>query len=212
VAVSPTRTLAPRVDCVGIGSSMGGPAALAELLARLPGPLPVPIIVVQHIQPSFVAMLAERLSRERGWPVRPATPGARPGPGEVWIAPGGRHLVLERVAGAVVMNQVEGEPENSCRPSVDALFRSMAKVFDRHALGVVLTGLGVDGLAGSRDIKARGGQVMVQSRATSLAPGMPGGVAREGLADETLDLPELALAVWTRTARRWAAPAKEPAA
>lgn len=184
---------------------MGGPSALAELLARLPGPLPVPIIVVQHIQPSFVASLADRLSRQRGWPVRPAVSGARPGPGEVWIAPGGAHLVLERAAGAMVLNQVEGEPENSCRPSVDALFRSMARACERHALGVVLTGLGVDGLAGSREIKARGGQVMVQSRATSLAPGMPGSVEREGLADAMLDLPELALAVWTRTARRWAA-------
>lgn len=199
------RTLAPRIDCVGIGSSMGGPAALGELLRRLPGPLPVPIVVVQHIHPSFVGQLAERLARESGRPARPAEAGVQPGPGEVWIAPGGTHTIVERAAGVVRLRQVASPPEHSCRPSVDVLFRSMARVFEQHALGVVLTGLGVDGLAGARDIKERGGQIVVQHASTSLAAGMPGGIDREGLADEALDLPALALAVWTRTLRRWAA-------
>lgn len=198
------RSLNPRVDCVAIGCSMGGPEALAGLLGRLPGPLPVPIIVVQHIQQSFVGQLAERLARESGRPVHTATDGARPAPGEVWLAPGGIHTVVVRRAGTIRLGTLDAPPENSCRPSVDVLFRSVARTFERHALGVVLTGLGADGLAGARAIKEQGGQMLVQDEASSVAPGMPGGVARAGLADGVLDLPALALAIWTRSVRRWA--------
>lgn len=185
-------SLPQRVDVVGIGSSTGGPNALTELFAKLPASFPVPIVVTQHMPPLFTRYLAERLNEVSGLTVREATNGVRLEPGTAWVAPGDHHLTIRQDGPrmTVVLNQEP--PENSCRPAVDPMFRSLASVYGAKVLGVVLTGMGHDGGVGSDHIKAAGGQVIVQDEATSVVWGMPGTVADAGLADQVLPLPAIA--------------------
>ena len=113
-------------------------------------------------------------------------------PGEAWIARGDHHLTLSREGMQVKMRLTQQPPENSCRPSVDVLFRSAAEVYGRNLLGVVLTGMGQDGLLGARKLRLAGADIMVQDEASSVVWGMPGYIAREGLADAVLPLPQIA--------------------
>jgi two-component system chemotaxis response regulator CheB len=180
-----------RVDLVAIGASTGGPNALAGLFAALPADFPVPIVVVQHMPPMFTHLLAERLSKHSKIPTVEATSGMELEAGKAWIAPGDYHLVLEKV-GSRFVTRVHQEPhENACRPAADPLFRSAADLFGRRCLAVVLTGMGQDGLRGCQAIHAAGGQIVVQDEATSVVWGMPGFVARAGLADAILPLPSI---------------------
>jgi two-component system, chemotaxis family, protein-glutamate methylesterase/glutaminase len=181
-----------RVEVVAVGCSTGGPNALGELLAGLPADFPTPLVIVQHMPPLFTRMLAERLDARCPLNVAEAVPGAEPRAGEVWLAPGGRHLLLERRAGVVRLAISQAPPENSCRPSVDVLFRSVAAVYGAAALGVVLTGMGRDGVAGSAALRAGGGRVLVQDKASSVVWGMPGLVAEAGMADQVVPLDRLA--------------------
>ncbi len=180
--------LPQRVDVVGIGSSTGGPNALTEVFSRLPATFPVPIVVTQHMPPLFTRYLAERLNDVSGLTVREAVTGARLEPGTAWVAPGDHHLTIRQEGPwmTVVLNQ--DPPENSCRPAVDPMFRSLAAVYGARVLGVVLTGMGHDGGVGAEHLKAAGGQVIVQDEATSVVWGMPGTVAEAGLADQVLPL------------------------
>jgi two-component system, chemotaxis family, protein-glutamate methylesterase/glutaminase len=185
---------APRVDAVVVGISTGGPSALAQIAPRFPAGLPVPVLVVQHMPPVFTRLLAERLDRSSSAVIAEAAGGEAVLPGHWWIAPGDRHLTAElgttgRAPHLVVS---DGPRENSCRPSVDVLFRSAARVWGPHVLGVVMTGMGHDGLDGSEAIVEAGGRVIVQDEATSVVWGMPGSVARAGLADAVLGLDDLA--------------------
>jgi two-component system, chemotaxis family, protein-glutamate methylesterase/glutaminase len=180
-----------RVDAVVIGVSTGGPNALAATLHDLPEDLPVPVLIVQHMPALFTGMLAERLRNVSRLDVQEASSGVTVEPGRVWIAPGEYHMVVQRVASAVSIMLHQAPPENSCRPSVDVLFRSVPAVWGPNVLAVVLTGMGKDGLAGCRDIAAAGGQIVVQDRATSVVWGMPGYVAEAGLANAVLPLPEI---------------------
>jgi two-component system, chemotaxis family, protein-glutamate methylesterase/glutaminase len=183
---------AARIELLAIGASTGGPNALAEIFAALPANLPVPIVVVQHMPPMFTQMLAERLTRNSQIPTVEAASGMKLSPGRAWVAPGDYHLVLVR-EGANVQTLVHQEPpENACRPAVDPLFRSTAAIYGAHCLAVVLTGMGQDGLRGSEAIRAVGGQILAQDEATSVVWGMPGHVARAGLADRVLPLSLLA--------------------
>lgn len=180
-----------RIEVVAIGASTGGPNALAHLFSALPPDLPVPIVVVQHMPPVFTHMLAERLTRDTNIPTVEATSAMELRPGSAWIAPGGHHLVVER-SGSVVCTRIHQDPpENACRPAVDPLFRSVAKVYGGGCLAVVLTGMGRDGLVGCEAVRAVGGQVLAQDEATSVVWGMPGFVARAGLANKILSLAEL---------------------
>ena len=190
-----------RVDLVAIGTSTGGPRALHDLLARLPGDLPVPVVIVQHMPPVFTRLLAERLDATCALTVREASGGERLVPGTVWIAPGDHHLVVDLAAGAPVLRLDEGAPENSCRPAVDVLFRSVARVFSARALGVVLTGMGADGQRGAEQLVAGGTDVIVQDEGSSVVWGMPGAVARAGCAAEVLDLAGVADSIVRRVAR-----------
>jgi two-component system chemotaxis response regulator CheB len=190
-----------RIDLVAIGTSTGGPRALHELLGRLPGDLPVPVVIVQHMPPVFTRLLAERLDATCPLSVREAEGGERPAAGTVWIAPGDHHLVVERGVDGPVLRLDDGPPENSCRPSVDVLFRSVASVLGARSLGVVLTGMGADGQRGAEQLVAAGADVLAQDEATSVVWGMPGAVARAGLAAEVLDLPATAAAIVRRVAR-----------
>jgi two-component system, chemotaxis family, protein-glutamate methylesterase/glutaminase len=184
----PTGRPIARVDVVAIGVSTGGPNALAEVFRALPADLPVPILIVQHMPPMFTRMLAERLAANGKVPVEEATSGIALRPGRAWIAPGDFHMTIVRDGLQVRTSLNQEPPENSCRPAVDPLFRSVAKVFGPNCLAVVLTGMGQDGKRGCEAIREKGGQVVVQDEATSVVWGMPGAVARAGLADKALPL------------------------
>lgn len=188
----------PPPVAVVIGVSTGGPQALPALIARLPRDLGVPVLMVQHMPPMFTALLAESLSKLGGIPVREAAHGDVVEPGQVWLAPGDRHMMVELQGNGPVLSLAQGPPENSCRPSVDVLFRSAAKVYGRQLLGVVLTGMGRDGLRGAREIVEAGGRVIAQDAASSVVWGMPGAVAAAGLADTVLDLGDIADAIVRR--------------
>jgi two-component system chemotaxis response regulator CheB len=181
-----------RVEGIAIGVSTGGPEALRTLLRDLPAHLPVPIVIVQHMPPLFTRILAERLDADCPLQVHEAAHGDRLLPGHVYIAPGGKHMVLERNGKEDQLATNEDLPENSCRPSVDVLFRSVARIWGAATLSVILTGMGADGREGCRRIAEAGGQVLVQDEATSVVWGMPGAVATAGLAEEILPLGRIA--------------------
>jgi two-component system chemotaxis response regulator CheB len=195
-APSGAPTAAPvrsgKVEVVAVGASTGGPAALMELLSALPATFPVPIVVVQHMPPTFTQFLAERLAARCALVAREARCGERLAAGQVWLAPGGQHLVLERRGPDVFLGTNQAPAENSCRPSVDVLFRSAVQAYGGGALMVVLTGMGQDGLRGCEVAKQAGSQVLVQDEATSVVWGMPGYVARAGLHDALLPLGAIA--------------------
>jgi two-component system, chemotaxis family, protein-glutamate methylesterase/glutaminase len=177
-----------RVDVVAVGVSTGGPNALAELFRVLPADFPVPLLIVQHMPPMFTRLLAERLTATSRLPADEATSGALLAPGRALIAPGDYHMIVVR-NGMQVKTILHQDPaENSCRPAVDPLFRSVAKVYGPNCLAVVLTGMGQDGLRGCEVIRAAGGQVIAQDEASSVVWGMPGFVARAGLAERVLPL------------------------
>jgi two-component system chemotaxis response regulator CheB len=189
---------AARAELVAIGASTGGPRALATILERLPRDLAAPIVIVQHMPPLFTKSLAERL--DGGTPLRCAEgeDGAVLEPGTVWIAPGNWHMKVVREGNTASLRLTGEPPENSCRPAVDPLFRSAADAYGPGALGVVLTGMGQDGLRGAERIRERRGALLVQDEATSVVWGMPGAVARAGLADRVLPVRDLAAEITRR--------------
>lgn len=198
------------VAVVVIGVSTGGPDALAALLSSIPGDCPVPILIVQHMPAEFIAPLARRLDERSALSVAEAVDGQVVAPGRAVLAPGDRHLVALRRGGEVLVTTRSGPPENSCRPSVDVLFRSAAGQFGAGTLGVVLTGMGQDGLLGAGEIRRAGGQILAQDRVSSVVWGMPGHVARTGLADGVLPLADIAAEI-IRRGRCRASPGRPPA-
>ncbi len=187
-----------RVDVVAIGVSTGGPPALAALLPKLPASFPVPILIVQHMPPIFTRLLAERLATQSSLAVAEGAAGEILRPGQVVVAPGGSHMALERQGNQIRLQLHQGEPENSCRPAVDVLFRSVADVYRGNTLAVILTGMGNDGLRGCEAIRKAGGQILVQDEASSVVWGMPGFVAKAGLADGQIPLSQLAGEIMSR--------------
>lgn len=190
VALAAPRT--GRIELVAIGVSTGGPAALGELLPRLPADLPVPVLVVQHMPALFTRMLAERLSSQSKVRVEEARSGQVPEPGQVLIAPGDFHMVMGRELGSPRVSLNQGPLENGCRPAVDPMFKSVAEIFGDRALGLILTGMGVDGLRGAEAIRSRGGRIWAQDESTSVVWGMAGAVTRAGLAEQVLPLTKIA--------------------
>jgi two-component system chemotaxis response regulator CheB len=186
---------------LAVGASTGGPPALAAVLGPLPANCPVPVVVVQHVLPGFTAFVAERLAAQVRIGASQARANEELRPGHAAVAPGGQHLELVRGGEAVRVRLQQGPPENSCRPSVDVLFRSVAEAYGPGVLAVVLTGMGKDGLRGCEAVRAAGGQVLVQDEASSVVWGMPGAVARAGLADAVLPLDGLAPEIVRRLRR-----------
>lgn len=189
-----------RTDVLAIGVSTGGPNALVELLQSFSSDFPVPVLIVQHIPPSFTGLLAERLDSLCQIHVSEAASNQIVTPGTACIAPGDFHMAVRKYGNTVRIHTYQGPPENSCRPSADVLFRSAADVYGPHVLAVVLTGMGQDGLRGCERIRDAGGRILVQDEASSVVWGMPGFVAKAGLADKVLPLSQLAKeiedAVW----------------
>jgi two-component system, chemotaxis family, protein-glutamate methylesterase/glutaminase len=187
-----------RLQVVVIGISTGGPNALTELFQVLPAGLPVPILIVQHMPPLFTRFLAERLAATSKVPISEAESGQILLRGCAIIAPGDYHLEVTSDGGTVRTRLTQEPPENSCRPAVDPLFRSVAKIYGAGVLAVVMTGMGSDGLLGAHAVRAAGGQILIQDEASSVVWGMPGFVARAGLADKVLPLSELAMEIVRR--------------
>ena len=181
-----------RIDIVAIGSSTGGPNALQTVLSRIPENFPVPIVIVQHMPPIFTKHLADRLRQLTSLNVVEAKRGDALVPGGAWVAPGDFHMTLNRAGTAVRIDLNQGTPENSCRPAVDVLFRSVSDIYGPNVLSVVLTGMGQDGARGCEVIRNAGGKVLAQDEETSVVWGMPGAVAQAGLADKILPLEKIA--------------------
>lgn len=181
-----------QVEILAIGVSTGGPNALAELMPALPKDFPVPIVIVQHMPPVFTRLLAERLSAASAIQVREASAGVELAPGVAWIAPGDFHMVIEKTAKGARLALNKEPPENSCRPAVDPLFRSVDRVYGANTLAVILTGMGQDGLKGCEILYDTGAQILAQDEASSVVWGMPGFVARAGIADKIVPLNQMA--------------------
>lgn len=185
---------------LAIGSSTGGPNALASVVPELPADFPVPVVVVQHMPPMFTRLLAERLNKSSALEVMEGCNGQELRPGQVHIAPGGKHMVVDGAEQNLRLRLHEEAPENSCRPAVDVLFRSVTAHYGGGSLALVLTGMGQDGLRGCEAIAAAGGQIIAQDEASSVVWGMPGFVAKAGLADEVLPLEEIGSGIRKRVA------------
>jgi two-component system chemotaxis response regulator CheB len=187
---SRTTARGPR-QIVAIGVSTGGPTALAEVVPMLPNDLRVPVVIVQHMPPLFTGFLADRLQKQTSLKVMEAKEGSKVEPGMILIAPGDFHMRVRRNGASLETTLNQGPPENSCRPAVDVLFRSVADVFGEAAVGVILTGMGQDGLRGVEVMREHGAYIIAQDEATSVVWGMPGAIARANLADAVVGLSQI---------------------
>ncbi len=205
VAVERRRSgRAAPIEVVVIGLSTGGPSALEQMLPRLPRDFPVPVLIVQHMPKLFTGALAERLDKCCALRVKEAYDSATIVPGTIWLAPGDSHMeVAVRRLGfgpddgsatgrAARVKLHQQEPLNHCRPSVDYLFHSAARLYGAGALALMMTGMGADGLDGARAVHEAGGVVLAQDEATSAVWGMPGRVAEAGIASAMLPLESIA--------------------
>lgn len=206
----PTRPLPSRLRpaLLAVGSSTGGPQALCAFLLELrraagPGGLRVPVVMTQHMPPTFTPLLAQQVERMSGIACTEAQDGAPLLAGRAYLAPGGRHLLVRHGAGGLVAQLDDGAPENFCRPSVDPMLRSASQAARGQVLLIMLTGMGQDGLAGTRTLVAEGGAALAQDEASSVVWGMPGAIARAGLCHAVLPISALA----RKAARLLAGPA-----
>jgi len=186
----------PRV--LVVGSSTGGPQALMKFFAGFTRRPEVPVLITQHMPATFTAILAEHLKQATGWQAQEARNGMEFEAGNIYVAPGGKHMEVEKAEGVIRARLTEEPPENFCRPSVDPLFRSATKAFGEYVLGVILTGMGHDGLKGSRELARTGGTLFAQDEASSVVWGMPGAVATAGLCTEVLPIDDLGQATAKR--------------
>lgn len=187
-----------RIQIVAVGISTGGPKALAELIPCLPGELRVPVVIVQHMPSEFTAALAESLDQKSALTVVEAGNGMELRRGMVFIAPGGRQMKIVQDSGKYRLEINDDPPENHCQPSVDYLFRSVSRVYGKHALGVIMTGMGSDGVLGLRLMKRLGARVIAQDRKTCVVFGMPGEAIHAGVVDHIIPLNQIAAEIVRR--------------
>jgi two-component system, chemotaxis family, protein-glutamate methylesterase/glutaminase len=199
-APRPPAARSSRIDAIAIGCSTGGPDAMSRVVSGLPGDLPVPVLVVQHMPALFTKMFAQRLDRGTPLHVVEAEDAMPVEPGVIYVAPGNQHLEVARRGAGVVARLHDGPPENSCRPAVDVLFRSVAEVYGPATLALVLTGMGQDGRRGCERLREAGAEIAVQDEASSVVWGMPGAVVGADLAHRVLPLDDVAGFVTTRAA------------
>jgi len=182
---------APRV--LLIGSSTGGPQALMSLVGEIGAVIDrFPVLITQHMPPTFTTILAEHLARSSHRPAREAVDGEIVKAGNIYLAPGGRHMRVVRHGADAAITLDDGPPVNFCKPAVDPLFASAVDVWQGGVLAVVLTGMGSDGMRGGKDIVAAGGSVIAQDEASSVVWGMPGAAANAGICAAILPLNQIA--------------------
>jgi two-component system chemotaxis response regulator CheB len=187
----PSPATPPRV--LLIGASTGGPQALGDIVGRISGIIDqAPVLITQHMPPTFTTILAEILERSGGRPVHEAIEGEALRAGTIYIAPGGRHLRVVRRDGVPSVALDDGPQINFCKPAVDPMFSSAAEAWGGWNLALVLTGMGSDGMRGAADIVAAGGSVIAQDEESSVVWGMPGSVAKAGLCSAVLPLDQIA--------------------
>jgi two-component system, chemotaxis family, protein-glutamate methylesterase/glutaminase len=186
----PAAIMPPRL--LAVGSSTGGPQALFTLVQGLGKTLNVPVVMTQHMPATFTAILAEHITKLGGLTCAEAKDGETLNTGRIYLAPGDRHLLVNATRGALQARLSSDPPENFCRPSVDPMLRSAAVACDGRVLVTMLTGMGQDGLAGTRNVIGSGGTAVAQDEATSVVWGMPGAIAQAGLCHAVLPLPRIA--------------------
>lgn len=179
-------------DIIAIGSSTGGPQALFEFLSHIGANIKQPILITQHMPATFTALLAEHITKTSNIPASEAKDGDVILPGHIYVAPGGHHMTVERGESANHIRLNTDPPENFCRPAVDPMLRSMAKIYGSRMLVIILTGMGADGQKGSAMAVDAGASVVAQDEETSVVWGMPGAVATADLCSAVLPLPEIA--------------------
>lgn len=176
---------------VAIGSSTGGPQALLAMLKELDKGFRLPVLISQHMPPTFTMILAEHISRVGHLSCAEGVDGEPVEGGKIYLAPGDFHMTVEKEGQTTCIRLLKTPPENFCRPSVDVMFRSVAEAYGAHTLGVILTGMGQDGLQGGDKITAAGGTIIAQDEASSVVWGMPGAVATAGLCSAVLPLSKI---------------------
>lgn len=180
------------IEIVAIGTSTGGPSALQTVLPRLPADFPVPIVVAQHMPPGFTGPLAQRLNGICSLTIREGVHGEVLKPGTVYVAPAGKQTQIQRKAGQLVLDISDKSPiQTLYRPSLDVLFLSLAKAVGSGVLGVVMTGMGSDGLRGMQEIKALSGFAVAEAEETCVVYGMPRAIVDNGLADRITPLGDI---------------------
>lgn len=188
--LKPYSSARPRI--LAIGSSTGGPQALQQLMKDIGSTVTdIPVVITQHMPPTFTAILAEHIGKAAMRPSKEAETGDVLQPGHIYVAPGGKHMILEKDAGAVKVRLTDDPPVNFCKPAVDPLFDSVAKAYGSATLAVVLTGMGSDGANGVKTISAGGGSIIAQDEASSVVWGMPGAAANTGLCSDVLPLTDI---------------------
>lgn len=202
-AVRPVPTAMPaarrgQYRLVAIGTSTGGPVALQQVLTKLPGNFPLPMVLIQHMPGSFTPAFAQRLNQQCAIEVREAQDGDELKPGLALLAPGGKQMVLDQRAGRTTVRITESEPGQNYKPSVDVTFSSVARIFPGQTLAVVLTGMGADGREGARLLKQGGSSVWAQDEASCVVYGMPAAIVDAGLADAVLPLSDIGAAISQR--------------
>lgn len=199
--LSPTGPIAlrkagsARPEVLVLASSTGGPQALMEVLAHLDERVTCPILITQHMPPTFTTILAEHISRRCGRACREAVDGEAIVANRIYIAPGDFHMLVEMKGGHRVIKLDKGPAENFCRPAADPMLRSIARAYGGRALVLVLTGMGQDGLQGARAVVEAGGTLLAQDEATSVVWGMPGAVAQAGLCSAVLPIGDISAQV-----------------
>jgi two-component system chemotaxis response regulator CheB len=178
-------------DIIAIGSSTGGPQALFEVIRSLGAALTQPVVITQHMPPSFTTILADHISRQCGVSCSEAKNDEVLQGGRYYVAPGDFHMLIHKKAQIPTVQLVKDPPENFCRPAVDPMLRSLVEAYGNRILTIILTGMGQDGLKGGECVVKAGGVVMAQDEATSVVWGMPGAVATAGLCSAILPLSEI---------------------
>ncbi len=199
IILRPAPRNPPRL--LAIGSSTGGPNALFALVQALSTGLKVPVVLTQHMPSTFTPILAKHIDRLGVLPCAEAQEGDPILPGRILLAPGDRHLLVRRQGQTLVAHLSDGPPENFCRPSIDPMLRSACEAMEGRVLVAMLTGMGHDGLLGAEQVVAGGGSVIAQDEASSVVWGMPGAVAKAGLAHAVLPLADMGARIMAMTNR-----------